>query len=104
MTVDLSHLVALSSAYLVGGHFCSVKELAAGAALDGMALVLPSSLQELTLGLPQDSPFSRWTETGQPVADREPPADCYGYGGGGCTIAWWIMRTVSHSLTRPLTD
>ena len=50
-TVDLSHLVALSAAHFVGGHFCSLEELFAGAAFDGQALVLPTSLRELTLGL-----------------------------------------------------
>ena len=50
-TVDLSHLVALSAAHFVGGDFCSLEELFAGAAFDGQALVLPTSLRELTLGL-----------------------------------------------------
>ena len=53
LTVDLSHLVALSSASLIGGDFCTTEELAAGAAFSGMALVLPSSLRELTLGAPR---------------------------------------------------
>ena len=113
-TVDLSHLVKLKSAYLVGGDFCSVEELAAGAALEGQALVLPTSLRELTLGLPQDRPSDRFDpETYEPIVKPRP--DYYGYGGGGCTVAFgaeldrrglqrlecqrdWVHRTLQQRL------